>query len=154
MQLPEGYRLFLRRGPRGMIIFGTLRLVSFLVVVVALPMHFYPAWVVAGIFAYGLFTVGSHHVRNWYVSARKVSENPQLVYWAHPTTVRQHLSSDSIQNCRLLTLHLRDGTQFEVGAQMSQKEMRSFIAWLSESNPSIRWGFYDDIGSTSTSTGT
>src|SRR5580698_10568023 len=139
MEIPEGYQLFLRRGPRGIMIFGILRIVSAVFGGVALTIPGYRAWAVASILAYGLFSVGLHHVRGWYVSARKVSENPQLVYWAHPTAVRQHLSSAAIQNCKLLTLHLRDGTQFEVGARMSQKEIRSFIAWLSESNSSIRW---------------
>ena len=90
--------------------------------------------------------LGMQHVRARHISAWKVFENPQIVYWAHSTTRHQHLADEAIRDCRLLTLHLRDGRQFEVG--LPPAEMRNFIDWLTERNPSVQWSAFDKLGST------
>jgi len=87
-----------------------------------------------------LFAMGMNHVRNRYIAARKVSDNPQLVYWAQPTT-NAHTAVGKANDCKILILHLRDGTQIEVG--LPPAEMRKCIEWLTVQNPSIRLGAYD-----------
>ena len=39
-------------------------------------------------------------------------------------------------------MHLRDGSELEV--DLPPAEMRAFTAWLSERNPDMRWGAYDN----------
>ena len=148
MQSSQVYRLLVRRIRRGLIIFSILWLVSSASGGLALICPGGRPWAVAAFLAGILFYLGADHVRKRDASAWRVSENPQLVYWAHPMTPHQPLSDRAIHDCTLLMLHLRDGTEFEVGLPVA--EMRSFVTWLSERNPSVRWGVYDNIDSTIT----
>jgi hypothetical protein len=102
------------------------------------------AWAVAAFEAAILVGLGFRHVRSRDISARKISDNPQLVYWAHPTVIPANeqwlLTNTTVQS---LSLHLRDGSQFD--ACLSPKEMESFIGWLKCQNPTIRMGAYDAV---------
>jgi len=147
MQPHEVCNLLTRQISRGGKMFKTLWLVSSGCCGVAFLAPGGRPWAVAALLASILFLVGWVHMRGRYLSAWNISENPQLVYWAHPSRTKDHLVSyEDINNCQLLTLHLRDGTQFL--ARLSAEDMRDFIAWLNERNPSVRWGASDDIGST------
>jgi len=141
MQAQEVYRLLVRRVRRGIIIFGVL----FVVLCISSGLasaEKQRAWAVAAFVAAILVGLGFRHVRSRDISARKISANPQIVYWAHPTVIPANeqwlLSQTTVQS---LSLHLRDGSQFD--ACLSPKEMESFITWLRQSNPSIRFGAYD-----------
>jgi hypothetical protein len=147
MQPPEVFRLLTRKIRRGGIMFRILWLVSLGCTGAALFVPGFRSWAVAGFLASMLFMLGWIHVRGRYLSALAVSEHPQLVYWAHPTRAKDNrVSDDAINDCKLFTLHLRDGTQFQ--AHLSAKDTSNFIAWLKEQNPSVRFGPYDDAGQT------
>jgi hypothetical protein len=141
MQLPETYRSFMRRVRRGGIVLRILSLVFIGLGGLALATPGFRPWTAAAFLLAVSCLLGVRHVGSRYVSAWKVSENPQIVYWAHPTTRHEHLADGAIQECELLTLHLRDGTQFELG--LPPGDMRDFVTWLSERNASVRFGAYD-----------
>jgi hypothetical protein len=141
MQAQEVYRLLVRRIRRGTVIFGALSVVLCIGSGLALANR-HTAWAVAAFVAAILVGLGFRHVRSRDISARKISANPQIVYWARPTVIPANeqwlLRNTSVQS---LSLHLRDGSQFD--ACLSPREMESFVAWLRQSNPSIRLGAYD-----------
>jgi hypothetical protein len=151
MEQPEAYCLFMRRVRRGAIIFKILSLVFTGVAGLALATPGLRPWAAAAFLLGVCCLLGVRHVGGRYISARKVSENPQIVYWAHPTRPFESLSNDAIEECKLLLLHLRHGTQLEIN--LPPAEMRNFVAWLKERNSSMRWGAYDDLGSTTKSEG-
>jgi hypothetical protein len=141
METPEIYRILSRRMHRGIIIFGALIFALCVLGGVALADK-ERTWGVSAILAALLCGVGFHRVRSRDSAALKISEQPHLVYWAHVTVIppRQQwlLASTDVQS---LTLHLRDGTQFD--ACLAPNEMMKFTDWLTERNPSIRRGAYD-----------
>jgi hypothetical protein len=142
MQSTEVYRLLSRRTRRGRYIFGTLAIVLPVSGGLALAAG-RGSWAVAAFFAGLLFALGFHHVRERDASARCVAENPQLVYWAHPTMIpSQNRWLFAFTQLRFLMLHLRDGRQFEAG--LPPDEMTSFVAWLTQQNPTMRMGIYDN----------
>lgn len=126
---------------RGLIIFSTLRLISIVFCVFAFMTDGLRPWAALSFIASVIFMLSVNHVQKRAIAAEKVSRDPQIVYWAHPTTAHEPLSSNSIHECRLLMLHLRDATQLEVNLPL--KQMHSFITWLEEHNSTIRWGSYD-----------
>ena len=142
MQPSEIYRLLGCRPRRGRIVFGTLFLACSVSGGFALAID-RVAWVVAAFFAGLLVGLGFRHVRERDVSARSVAECPELVYWAHPATIPvQDGWLFACTHLRFLMLHLRDGRQFEAG--LPPDEMSLFISWLTEQNPTIRMGTYDN----------
>lgn len=140
MQAQEVYSLLVRRIRRGIVIFGGLFVV--LCIASGLLASRHTAWAAAAFVAAILMGLGFRHVRSRDTSARKIAADPQIVYWAHPTVIPASdqwcLRYATVQS---LSLHLRDGTQFD--ACLSPKEMESFTAWLRQSNPSVRFGAYD-----------
>ena len=98
-------------------------------------------WGVSGACVFGVFYYACLQMRAKERVGVRVSEKPELVYWVHPTVLSQALSKDSILSVSLITLHLRDATQFEVS--MAPNEMRSFIEWLQSRNPAVRIGPYE-----------
>jgi hypothetical protein len=146
MESPSGYLSFMRRVRRGAILFQVLWLAASGLSGWALvsPGRRYLA--IPGLSAAVLFVLAGTLVRRRYSSALKVAQNPQLVYWAHPIDRTGHIASNSLDDCRDLSLHLRDGRQFEV--DLPSQDMRSFVAWLKEQNPSVRLGSYDGRDST------
>ena len=145
MEPPKGYGLIIRRTRRGLILFPILwiAVAVFGGIMGVKPGH--RVWAVAALPFCVLIGLAGHQVRRRHISAWKVSKNPRIVYWAHPTTVRERLSEEEIGDCKLLMLHLRDGWDLEVN--FPQTDMREFIAWLKEENPSMRWGPYDSVDS-------
>jgi len=141
MQSSEVYRLLSRRPRRGRIIFGTLSLAFPVFGGFALATD-RVAWAVAAFFAGLLFGLGFRHVWERDASAWSVAQDPQLVYWAHPTKIpAQNGWLFAFTRLRFLTLHLRDGRQFEAG--LPPDEMSLFVSWLTEQNPTVRMGTHD-----------
>lgn len=141
MERPKEFILFVRRLRRGALLFRILWLSSIGLTGLALllPEHRYLA---IGIFPLAiLFALGMEHVSKRHISAWKVSKDPNLVYWVHPTSKHESAINDSMEDCKSLTLHLRDGCQFEV--DLPPSDIRTFLAWLKEENPAVRWGNYD-----------
>jgi len=141
MKEPRVYSHFKRRIRRGIVFFHILWFVSVAFGGVMLVTPGRRCWAVVGLLMGILSGLAGRHVRERYISVRKVSENPQIVYWAHPSRPFERLSNEKIEECKQLILHLKDGTQVEV--DLPPAEMGEFIAWLKENNPSIRWGPYD-----------
>jgi hypothetical protein len=141
MDSSEVYRLLSRRVRRGVVVFGALSLVCCIASGLAFAEK-QTAWAVAGFEGAILLGLGFRHVRGRDISARKLSSNPQLVYWVHPTVIPANeqwtLQLTTVQS---ISLHLRDGSQFD--ACLSPTEMESFFTWLKCQNPSMRMGAYD-----------
>lgn len=141
MEAQDIYRLLARRMRRGLVIFGVLFTAMCITSGVA---EFQGHKTLAGgaFVAVFLFLLGFRHIQSRVNLARIISTSPQIVYWAHQTVIPPNqqwlLRTTTVQS---LALHLRDGRQFE--ACLSPQEMESFIAWLKQSNPSIRFGAYD-----------
>jgi hypothetical protein len=75
-----------------------------------------------------LFTIGWAKACGGYLSARNVFENPQSVYWAHAANPKDgRVSKEPVNGCKLLTLHLRDATQFQ--PYLSVKDIPTFICY-------------------------
>ena len=138
MEAQDVCRLLVRRIRRGMVIFPIL---FFALCITSGAAEFERHTTLAGAaFVAAFFAiVGFYHVKGRANLARIISANPQIIYWAHPTMVPPNqqwlLRNMTVQS---LTLHLRDGNQFD--ACLSPKEMEEFIQWLRQSNPSIRFG--------------
>lgn len=101
-------------------------------------------WAITAILVCFLFILAWANMRKKYLSAWKVSENPQLVYWAHSHALPPRLARYGMKDYKVLTIHLRDGQQCEFN--LPSDDVRKFNDWLSKQNPSVRWGAYDDIG--------
>jgi hypothetical protein len=149
MQPPEISRLLTRWFYRRVIIFKIMQLVTCGCAGAAFLLPGGWRWAIGIFLICVLFTIGWAKARGGYLSARKVFQNPQFVYWAHPANPKDsRVSAEPVNGCKLLTLHLRDGTQFQ--PYLSAKDMPTFIAWLKEQNPSVRLGPYDDDAQTTT----
>jgi hypothetical protein len=152
MQPPEVFRLLTHQMPNRVIIFKLLQIAFFVCSVVALFWGKSIPWAIAAFMASFLCTMGWVLMRQKCIIAWAFCKNPQLVYWAHPTQPKNNrVSEEAITDCKLLTLHLRDGTHFQ--ARLSAQEMRNFVTWLKERNSSMRWGAYDAAGSTTKTEG-
>jgi hypothetical protein len=141
MDSTQIYRILTQKIRRGILIFYVLKIISMVACVYLLITDGVGPWVALYFVAVVISYVSIGHVRKRAIAATKVSQDPQIVYWAHPSTPHEPLSSNSIHECTILTLHLRDGTQLEVNLPL--KQMNDFIAWLKEHNSTIRWGPYD-----------
>jgi len=139
MEKKEAFRLITRQQRRGVILFKLLYYVAAIGGGVAFVSSRY-SWALTALVIGILFGNIWFPIRNMYLSSWKACENPQMVYWAHPTARGGHVLEKPTDECTRLVLHLRDGTQTEFG--LLAPEMRQFIAWLKEQNPSIRWGAY------------
>jgi hypothetical protein len=148
MQLPEGFRILIRHLRRGVVIFKSLKLVFLGCAVGVFIFHGGIAWVITS-FILGLVCelTALLHVGRRYISAWKVAENPQIVFWGHSVDRQGQATDKPVIDSKNLKLHLRDGTQLEVeavsGTGMSQEQLRDIILWLRQRNPSMRWGDYD-----------
>jgi hypothetical protein len=141
MQPSDVYSLLTRRIRRGLIVFSILRFASIGAAVWALVTPGNRPWGVSAFLLSILFHLGGNTVWKQNVSAWKISGDPGLVYWAHPNDLRQPCSPSATIKFRFLTLHLRDGQQFEVN--LPPAEMQIFMKWLNERNPTMRWGAFD-----------
>jgi hypothetical protein len=93
-----------------------------------------------------LFFLGFNHLREQFVAALKVSQDPQIVYWAHSRELPRRVARYGMKDYKVLTLHLRDGHQCEVN--LPSDDLLKFTNWLRERNPSVRWGSYDGFDAT------
>lgn len=141
MQPSEVFRLLTCGIRRGLIMFSILWLVSIGCTGSALLVSSLHPWAVAGFLAAILLGLAWIHVRGRYLAAWKVSENPQLVYWAHSRELPRRVARYGMRDYKVLMLHLRDGHQYEFN--LSPDDLHKFTNWLSERNPSVRWGAYD-----------
>ena len=151
MSPAEVYRLLTQQIRRGLVIFPCLWLTSIVACSVLALIPDERPWAAAMFLVAIVVGVGIAHVRKRAIEAQKVSSDPQLVYWAHPIQPLRRGSRDAsyvgsfsdepIFDCTLLKLHLRDGTHFE--ASLPAAQMRVFLTWLSDHNPSVRFGDYD-----------
>ena len=149
MRSCEVYPLLSHRIRRGLVIWAILSSASVIVLLVASTQS--APWAISA-FLIGIYCfVASLHVRRRNAQAYLVSMNPQLVYWAHPTSPHASLSEESVSECRLLMLHLRDGTQFEVS--LPPEKMQSFVSWLVAENSTVKVGSYDVSAGERTSKG-
>ncbi len=85
--------------------------------------------------------VGAMLVHQKLLLARRISLEPQLVYWAHPGR------STILGVTCILTLHSRTGQAFELDT--SREQAASGIAWLRQYNQRIRVGEYDQTAHSS-----
>ena len=148
LQLPEGFRKLIRRLWRGGVIFHSSSLVFLGCACGALIFHWGISWAIAA-FIMGLVCRLSVvlSVGRKYISAWKVAENPQIIYWAHSLDGQGRAIDKPVTESKNIRLHLKDGTQLEVaavrGTGTSQEQLREIISWLRQRNPSIRWGNFD-----------
>ena len=149
LQLPEGFRKLLRRLRRGGMIFHSLFLVFAGCSGAALSFHWGISWAVAA-FIMGLvchltvlLSIGQK-----YISAWKVAESPQIVYWAHSIDGQGRAIDTPVTESKNIRLHLKDGTELAVeavrGTGTTQAELQDVISWLNQKNPTMRWGNYDN----------
>lgn len=144
MQSSEVYSLLVRRIRRGMVIFSTLWLVAIVAGALAFWGPRIGPWGIA-IFLTAMFCRFCFgQVRQSSLLAREISADPGIVAWAQLSKIRPVFMSD-----RFLNLDLHDGRKFEVGLPLD--EMRTFILWMSERNPAIRWELGDRVDSTTDS---
>jgi hypothetical protein len=140
MQSTEVYRLLGRRHRRGYVIGRIMWNVCFIVMGVIIFVLGSISWTIVVFFvalALYMLWVNNLGMQN---SAWRISENPRLVYWAHPTSGHEPYADVPLDECTIMKLHLTDGTEFEVLLPVEQ--MRAFINWLREQNPELRLGEY------------
>jgi len=145
LSLPEAgeiARLLTRRIRRGIILWNVLRLAAGIGAGIEFIEKQYVA-AIGALFIGILFGVALDHVKRRSNCALLIVRNPQLVYWAHPTRVTEAMARHPAGNIAPLTVHLRNGDQFE--ATLAPAEQKQFVDWLSRANPTLRWGPYDDI---------
>ena len=135
-------RMLTRRTRRGVIIFNVLRYGFAVAAGIEMCNQ---EWFggVGAILGAVLFGLGYDHVKKRRDAALLLAQQPHLVYWAHPTRVTAAMARHPAGNIAPLTVYLRNGNQFE--ATLSPSEQRIFVEWLSQANPTIRWGPYDDV---------
>ena len=140
---PDIYRLLATKVIRGYVLCGSL----FLILAAASGVAFVARQIPVGIASVVLavvFGVCAHLLQRKLNLARRISVEPAMVYWAHPTILRQQVIGGAIDTT-FITLHSRYGSSFEVG--MSRDEMIAVVAWLRAHNPDIRLGSYDKTSS-------
>ena len=144
MQSSEVHPLLVRRIRRGMVIFPTLWLVA----IVAGALEFggprIGPWGIAILLTAIFCRFFFGHVRQRSLLVKEISEDPGIVAWAQVSNLRLVLMPD-----KFLNLYLHDGRELEVG--LPPNEMRTFILWMSERNPSVRWELGDGVASTTDS---
>jgi hypothetical protein len=151
MQPSEVYRLLTRQMPKRVIIFQLCSLAFMVCSATALFSWRSFSWAIAAFLTSFLFIVGWVLMRQKCVAAWKASENPKIVYWAQTRELPRRVARYGMRDYKVLTLHLRDGHQCEVN--LPPDDLRKFTNWLSERNPSVRWGAYDDLDSTAKTEG-
>jgi hypothetical protein len=144
MLTTEGFQSLICKILRGAIIFRILRIVFIALAGFALYLGSYSWALLAFLVAVSCSLLLQLVLGRRYAGVWKVSTDPKVVYWAHPTPGFDKSIDAPISECRHITLHLRDGTYVEIDLTVSQ--MKEFVAWLTEHNPSIRCGRYDNSG--------
>jgi hypothetical protein len=145
MEPNEIYLSLSRRFRRGEVVFGSLWIASMVTIVVAVEVKNW-SLVAAGFLAGMQFGLANFFIHRSNEAAWNAAFHPQMVYWVRPTApsiyrrgsrwVRYKILEENI-----VTLHLRDGRQFEI--HKPAREINLFLAWLQERNPTVRIGSYD-----------
>ena len=132
MQPPEVFRLLTRQMPRRVIIFQLFSLAFMACSIMALfCWHSFP-WAITAFLTSFLSTMSWVLLRQKCIAAWKVSQNPQIVYWAHSREftgiLSRRLAFYGMRDYKILTLHLRDGYQSEF--HLPPDDVRKFTDWL------------------------
>ena len=72
--------------------------------------------------------------------ASRLAADPRLVFWIHPTLLKQQVSGQTFET-PFITLHSIDAGTFEVA--MPVDRLAAITHWYQEQNPSVRVGAYD-----------
>jgi hypothetical protein len=72
--------------------------------------------------------------------ASRLATNPQLVFWIHPTLLKQQVSGKTFET-PFITLHSKDAGTFEVA--MPVDRLVAITHWYQEQNPTVRVGAFD-----------
>jgi len=144
MQPAEIFHLLVRHLPKRVVIFQILSLAFMLYSIMALfTWHNFP-WAIAAFLTSFLLIMSWVLMRQKCINAWKVSNNPQIVYWAHlrefPRQMSRRLAFYGMRDYKILALHLRDGQQCEF--HLPPERLRSFTDWLNKQNSSICWNDY------------
>ena len=134
------YRLLASKVLRGQLIGGVLFAISIAGLVAFLVISRNTPWAIASGLGCALFGFVFFRSRQKLDLVRRIATEPHLVYWAHPTVLRQEVAGRVIDT-NFITLHSRTGAAFEVA--MSREQMFSIAAWFRHHNPDIRLGAYD-----------
>ena len=135
------YRLLATKVLRGRFFGAVLFVLSLGGLVCSLTIFPSAPWAIASALGGALFGFVFYRSRQKLDLARRISNEPQLVYWAHPTLLRQTQGGQTIDST-FITLHSRSGASFEVA--VSRDQLLAIVVWLREHNPNIRLGPYDD----------
>jgi hypothetical protein len=150
--LPEAFRMLIQRLRRGASLFHYLYLIfagcAGGAIFASTISHGWLPWaVVAFIMSLVCRLTVLLHVGKRYISARKIAQAPQIVYWGHSINERGEFSDTAVTASNKIRLHLKDGADLSVeavgGTGTSQAQLQEFILWLRQKNPSMRWGNYD-----------
>ena len=143
MQPTEVFLLLTRQMPKRVIFFQFCSLALMACSVTALFSWHSLSWAIASFLASLLFIIGWVLMRQKCNAAWKISNNPQMVYWAHSRALPPRIARYVMKDYRVLTLHLRDGVQLDVNLPLH--DLSKFSSWISERNPSVRWGFQEEL---------
>ncbi len=152
MQSLELYRILAHRIRVGLVIWPVLCFVSIVSGVLATLTSTSRPWAVTAFVVSILFYWSWCHVRKRSITALRIAENPQLVYWAYPFNGPQPFASvDSRERSDVPTcvqLHLRDGTDLDI--RLPKAQMQAVLSELLVRNASVRLGAYDNGDSIAT----
>jgi hypothetical protein len=142
MQPSDVFRLLTRQMPKRVIVFQLLQLAFMACSIMALFYWRSLSWAIAAFLTSFFFTMAWVLTRQKCMAARKISQNPQIVYWAHSRELPRRVARYGMKDYKDLTLHLRDGQQCEF--RLPKNVILNVTAWLTEQNPSVRWDNYYD----------
>ncbi len=146
----EVFRLLTRQMPKRVIVFQLCSLAFMACSIMALFYWRSLPWAIAAFLTSFLSTMSWVLLRQKCINAWKVSNNPQIVYWANSRefsgALSRRLAFYGMRNYKILTLHLRDGHQSEF--HLPSDDVRKFTDWLSERNPSVKWDAYYNLDPT------
>lgn len=150
MQPPEVFRLLTRQMPKRVVVFQLCSLVFMTCSIMALFYWRSFPWAITAFLTSFLFTMSWVLLRQKCIAAWKISQNPQIVFWAHSRefsgALSRRLAFYGMRNYKILTLHLCDGNRCEVN--LPPDDLHKFTDWLREQNLSARWDAYYDPNST------
>ncbi len=135
------YRLLAHKVLRGRLIGDILFTISIAGLAASLLISPNTPWAIASVLGCALFGYVFYRSRQKLDLAQRIATEPQLVYWAHPTILRQKAAGQVIDT-NFMTLHSSSGTVYEVA--MPHEQMLSMAAWFRHRNPNIRLGAYDN----------
>jgi membrane protein required for beta-lactamase induction len=140
MQPSEIFRLLARRMPMRILIFQVSSLALMASLVMVLVVWHSLSWGIVAFLTSFLCIAAWVLIRQKCIGAWEIAKNPRLVYWAHSRELPRRIARYGGKNCKILTLHLRNGRQCEF--ILPSENVRKFHDWLNEQNPSVCWDAY------------